>query len=144
MPRERLSRNAPCPCGSGKKYKHCCYAKAFEWQVGEAGEVYKSVPLSPEVREVFEQLRRDFVSQHGREPGPEDKLFPGLPHPEHLEAMMVADMRAAGLDPAFIHAFERTGLLVTEMNKHLIPDTDLEAWYAAVAEYDAEHGRPGG
>jgi SEC-C motif len=27
MPRKRLSRNAPCPCGSGKKYKHCCYPK---------------------------------------------------------------------------------------------------------------------
>lgn len=25
MPRKKLSRNAPCPCGSGKKYKHCCY-----------------------------------------------------------------------------------------------------------------------
>ncbi|MBX3324757.1 MAG: zinc-dependent peptidase [Nitrospira sp.] len=23
-----LGRNAPCPCGSGKKYKHCCLAKA--------------------------------------------------------------------------------------------------------------------
>ena len=23
---ERLGRNAPCPCGSGKKYKHCCLA----------------------------------------------------------------------------------------------------------------------
>ena len=21
----KVSRNAPCPCGSGKKYKHCCY-----------------------------------------------------------------------------------------------------------------------
>ena len=20
----KVSRNAPCPCGSGKKYKHCC------------------------------------------------------------------------------------------------------------------------
>ena len=25
MSRNRISRNAPCPCGSGKKYKHCCY-----------------------------------------------------------------------------------------------------------------------
>lgn len=24
----RLGRNAPCPCGSGKKYKHCCLAGA--------------------------------------------------------------------------------------------------------------------
>ncbi len=24
-----LSRNQPCPCGSGKKYKHCCALKAY-------------------------------------------------------------------------------------------------------------------
>ena len=24
---ERVGRNAPCPCGSGKKYKKCCYAQ---------------------------------------------------------------------------------------------------------------------
>jgi hypothetical protein len=23
-----IGRNAPCPCGSGKKYKHCCALKA--------------------------------------------------------------------------------------------------------------------
>ena len=23
----RLARNAPCPCGSGKKYKQCCLAR---------------------------------------------------------------------------------------------------------------------
>lgn len=23
----KTGRNEPCPCGSGKKYKHCCYAK---------------------------------------------------------------------------------------------------------------------
>jgi len=26
--RRGLSRNAPCPCGSGRKYKHCCLKKA--------------------------------------------------------------------------------------------------------------------
>jgi len=25
-PRSRLPRNVPCPCGSGRKYKHCCGA----------------------------------------------------------------------------------------------------------------------
>ena len=24
----KTGRNAPCPCGSGKKYKHCCLHKA--------------------------------------------------------------------------------------------------------------------
>ena len=23
-PKKKIGRNAPCPCGSGKKYKHCC------------------------------------------------------------------------------------------------------------------------
>lgn len=23
----KVGRNDPCPCGSGKKYKHCCYEK---------------------------------------------------------------------------------------------------------------------
>ncbi len=26
--RQGVGRNAPCPCGSGKKYKHCCLSKA--------------------------------------------------------------------------------------------------------------------
>src|ERR1700678_2719718 len=24
---KKVPRNDPCPCGSGKKYKHCCYRK---------------------------------------------------------------------------------------------------------------------
>jgi hypothetical protein len=34
MTRKKLSRNAPCPCGSGKKYKHCCYGKGVEDDLG--------------------------------------------------------------------------------------------------------------
>ena len=25
----KIGRNAPCPCGSGKKYKKCCLGKIF-------------------------------------------------------------------------------------------------------------------
>jgi hypothetical protein len=139
MSRKKLSRNAPCPCGSARKYKHCCWGKGFEWQEDEAGKVFKSVPISPEMKEVLEQLRQDFVAKHGREPGPDDRLFPDLPHPEHLEAMMVEDMKAAGLDPAYIYAFEQTGLLVTEQNQHLIQENDLAQWDAAVEEYERKH-----
>src|SRR5262249_47423559 len=76
-----------------------------------------------------------------REPGPGDRLFPDLPHPEHLEALMVEDLKAAGLDPAFIYAFEKTGLLVTEQNQHLIPDSDLAEWDAAIEEYKRNQRR---
>ncbi|MGK5595514.1 MAG: SEC-C metal-binding domain-containing protein [Parachlamydiaceae bacterium] len=24
---QKVGRNDPCPCGSGKKFKHCCYGK---------------------------------------------------------------------------------------------------------------------
>ena len=27
MHKKRVGRNEPCPCGSGKKYKKCCYRK---------------------------------------------------------------------------------------------------------------------
>jgi hypothetical protein len=27
-----ISRNDPCPCGSGKKFKHCCLSKGIDWQ----------------------------------------------------------------------------------------------------------------
>lgn len=29
-----IGRNAPCPCGSGKKYKHCCALKAGKSSLG--------------------------------------------------------------------------------------------------------------
>ena len=135
MARERISRNAPCPCGSGKKYKHCCHDKGFEWQQEEGG-VFKSVPLPGELADALEQQRRQFTEKHGREPGPDDRLFSDLPPLEHVEHQMVRAMHRAGLDPAFIYAFEKTGLLVTEQNQHLIPEKDLDEWEAAVREYN--------
>lgn len=27
----KVGRNSPCPCGSGKKYKHCCEYKEKVW-----------------------------------------------------------------------------------------------------------------
>jgi hypothetical protein len=27
-----ISRNDPCPCGSGRKFKHCCIGKGIDWQ----------------------------------------------------------------------------------------------------------------
>jgi hypothetical protein len=32
MAGERISRNDPCPCGSGKKYKNCCRPRDVEAQ----------------------------------------------------------------------------------------------------------------
>lgn len=29
-----VERNAPCPCGSGAKWKHCCAGERFKWSEG--------------------------------------------------------------------------------------------------------------
>jgi hypothetical protein len=140
MARKRVSRNAPCPCGSGKKYKHCCYGKGFEYVENEGGDVYRSTPLSDDMKAVLDEQRRRFVEKYGREPGPGDPVFFDLPPLEHVEHEMVQAMKAAGLDPAYIYAYEKTGRLVSEQNMHLIPEKDLDEWDAAVREYEAKHG----
>ena len=84
----------------------------------------------PEFHEIEDQLR---------EPEPDELLFTDLPHLEHLEAMLVGDIKSAGLDTAFIYAFDKTGLLVSEENQHLIPDNDLEEWRSAVEDYRSKH-----
>ena len=53
-------------------------------------------------------------------------------------------MKAAGLDPAFIYAFEKTRLLVTAQNQHLIPENDLAEWDAAIEEFEAKQRKPDG
>jgi hypothetical protein len=52
MASQRLPRNAPCPCGSGKKYKQCCSKKGFEYLVDEDGNVLKSIPMSEGMAEM--------------------------------------------------------------------------------------------
>ncbi len=37
MPHKKPSRNALCPCGSGKKYKHCCWSKGIEENDADLG-----------------------------------------------------------------------------------------------------------
>jgi hypothetical protein len=33
---EKVGRNDPCPCGSGKKFKKCCESKATKRSIGNA------------------------------------------------------------------------------------------------------------
>jgi hypothetical protein len=47
----RIGRNEPCPCGSGKKYKHCCLAKDEErlhHSSGVAGVTVEELMAAPE------------------------------------------------------------------------------------------------
>src|SRR5690242_11736878 len=88
--------------------------------------------------DMLEQQRQKFIEKYGREPGPDDPVFFDMPPLEHVEHEMVQAMKKAGLDPACIHAYEKTGLLVTEENLHLIPEKDLDEW-DAIREYEEKH-----
>lgn len=133
---KKISRNDRCPCGSGKKFKKCCIDKDFEWLEDEDGNIFKSIPMSDEMVDVLQSQREAFVKTHGREPGPNDPVFPDMPHPEHLEHEMVQAMKLANIDPAKIYAFEKTGRLVTEENQDVLTEADLAEWEAAIDEYE--------
>src|SRR4051794_8901940 len=107
MSSDRVSRNAPCPCGSGRKFKRCC---------GRAGDPGTGRPNTAPAGQ------------------PDDFLFPDGT-PERAAEALAEAMRATGIDPALVHAFEQTGLLVGEDNRHLIPPDALAEWDRAVADY---------
>jgi hypothetical protein len=133
---KKISRNDPCPCGSGKKFKRCCIDKNFEWLEDEDGNVFKSIPMPEEMGDLFRDQRESFIKTHGREPAPDDPVFPDMPHPEHVEHQMVEMMKQANIDPAKIYAFEKTGRLVTEENQDILTEADLLEWEAAIDEYE--------
>jgi hypothetical protein len=139
MPRKKLSRNAPCPCGSGKKYKHCCWGKNFDWEEDESGNRFRSIPMTQEMADILHEQRQKFIDKYGREPGPNDPVFFDMPPLEHIEHQTVEAMKRAGIDPAIIYAYEKTGRLVTEENQHMLPETALNEWQAAIEEYEMRH-----
>lgn len=135
---KKLARNSPCPCGSGKKYKHCCIHKDFEWVETDDGEVAKSVELSRETMGAIETLRRSYVHVHGREP---ERIFEGAPPLEVIEHWTVEAMKKAGVEPALIYAFEETGLMVNEEHENRVTDVDLAEWDEAIDEYERKTGK---
>ncbi|TWT97440.1 SEC-C metal-binding domain-containing protein [Neorhodopirellula pilleata] len=141
MTNSPIGKNSRCPCGSGKKFKHCCLRKGVTYSENEDGTIRKSVPMSDELGEHLEQLMYQRSEELGRELQPDDRLFENLLY-EHVEHDLTQSMEATGVDPALIYAFQETGLIVSEENQHLISDKDLAAWQAAIDRYRSEHEPP--
>ena len=132
----KLGRNAPCPCGSGKKYKNCCWGKSFSWVVDEDGNICREIAIdNPQMKAALDEMRTEFRKQHGRDPGPDDLLFGDTAGDHEIEAMMTEVMEQAGSDPAFIYAFKKTGRIVTTWNKDKLTDDELWEWQRAIEEY---------
>jgi hypothetical protein len=102
----------------------------------------RTVRLDARQRELLERQREAFRAKFGRDPGPEDPVFfdPQADDPRPLDedtlvTTMVDAMKAAGIDPAKIHAYRRTGILVTSENVGQWSAEDLDEWQAALDEY---------
>ena len=104
----------------------------------------RTVRLGARQRELLERQREAFRAKFGRDPGPEDPVFfdPQADDPRPLDedtlvTTMVDAMKAAGIDPAKIHAYRRTGMLVTSENVGQWSAEDLDEWQAALDEYQS-------
>ncbi|MDD5483573.1 MAG: SEC-C domain-containing protein [Kiritimatiellae bacterium] len=56
----KISRNDPCPCGSGKKYKRCCLNSGIDFsQVSDAADEFPDLPLEeePTDEQIFGDLK---------------------------------------------------------------------------------------
>jgi hypothetical protein len=102
----------------------------------------RTVPMTPEVEKAIEDQMQFFRDKFGREPGPDDPLFfdpdadiPQLMTDEKIRKGIIDAMVAAGLDPSFIYAYQKTGLLPTEDNWDSLSPKDQAEWRAAIAEW---------
>ena len=139
MPPKKVSPDALCPCGSGRKRRDCCCREEVDRP--KSGEGSKSRPVSTKLVRMIAHLRQQFIEKLGREPSPEDLVTSNMLHGEILEHLMVEGMRKAGIDPSLIYAFEKTGMLITDDNILLVTDDDLDGWQAALKEYEENHKR---
>jgi hypothetical protein len=102
------------------------------------------IRLPSEVMEGLEAQRKLFIEKFGREPGPDDPIFfdPTKDEPQPMDdqvvgAQIVKAMGQGGIAPEYIYAYQKTGLMPSTANQHLLSKVDLEEWDAAIAEYNA-------
>ncbi len=124
------SRNEPCPCGSEKKFKKCCYHKQFSFQENELGSFDRSVPMD----EDLSSLLLKHIDSLGTDVSPDTPLFDSMDF-ERMEHSMAMAMEHAGVDPAIVHAFVETGMLVSEENLDKFSQKDLDLWQSKIEEF---------
>jgi len=124
------SRNEPCPCGSGKKFKKCCYHKQFSFQENDLGSFDRLVPMD----EDLSSLLSKHIDSLGPDVSPDTPLFDATDF-ERMEHSMAMAMEHAGVDPAIIHAFVETGMMVSEENMDKFSQKDLDLWQSKIEEF---------
>jgi len=58
----KVGRNAPCPCGSGKKYKKCCFLRQ-DGKTQSAGPQMRFIPVYTELDQLSNSVV-DLIEQN--------------------------------------------------------------------------------
>jgi hypothetical protein len=131
-----IKGNITCPCGSGRIYKKCCKKKAYKWEIGENGDIVKTMSMPPEACLELKKMKTMFIEMFGREPGGE-RIFCNIPDDKiDYDHNLIRIMRNTCLDEDIIYAYYKTGLIITNDNKKFISDIDYTLWKAAIKEYN--------
>jgi hypothetical protein len=119
-----------------KKKRLMFYAKKGKIARTDYDDGSRSIAMTPELEQAFEEQRKLFVEKFGREPGPDDPLFfdPDVDTPrfitretrEWLLNPVVEAMRKAGFDEGNIYAYRKTDLFITKENVGLMRPEELE------------------
>lgn len=73
---EKVGRNDPCPCGSGKKYKQCCLSKKGGSGVKrKLSAVWLNEPAKPQVN-LLERTFGNAIASAGERPPPAPSVAP--------------------------------------------------------------------
>jgi hypothetical protein len=104
-----------------------------------------SIKMSEPVQRALQEQRTAFIAKFGREPGPGDPVFfdpnADTPQPLDMDDMqtdVITAMRKSGVDEAIIYAYQKTGMLMSETNRHGFPAGAVKAWNAAIDEYQVK------
>ena len=106
--------------------------------------IKRRIKLDGQARDAIHLQLLAFKKKFGRDPGPDDPVFfdPDADTPQFLNQNAMADliqdaMVKAGIEPAKIYAFRKTGMLLSEDNLDKWTRSDLKKWADAVEEFDA-------
>jgi hypothetical protein len=106
----------------------------------------QSISLTPDIIEGLKEQFRRFKEKFGRPLGPDDPIFfdPAADEPrsmidEVIDQHMLEAMHKAKTHPAFIHAYQTTGRLVTKENRKNLTKAHLRAWTDAIDEWHRTH-----
>jgi hypothetical protein len=140
----KLGRNSPCPCRSGRKFKHCCLGKDFTFTAEDQNSYELKMPMTPALKQIERRADAEFRRHFERDPGPGVPLLliKYLYSEQDLERETVAAMTAAEIDPAIIYAYKKTGYIQSESQMHRYTGAAIAEWDEAIAEFDANGGEP--